>query len=54
MLGCCKKVNIVQHIEKIEIDTHTYCITIIYCENCGSVKATTNVRQIKNGNKTEY
>jgi hypothetical protein len=54
MHGCCELVNVTKHVDYIEIDKHTYCITIVYCKNCGSVKTTTNVRHIRDGNKTEY
>ena len=50
MLGCCKNVKITEHQAYIEIDTYRYCITMVYCKNCGSLKATTNVKEIKDGN----
>ena len=42
------------HTDYIEVDTHTYCVTIHYCKNCGSLKTTTNVRHVRNDNKTEH
>ena len=54
MYGCCKNVIPEHTIEYIEVDTHTYCVTIHYCKSCGSLKTTTNVRHIRNGNKTEH
>ena len=54
MHGCCKNVDIDKSLKSIEIDTYTYGVTIVYCKNCGSLKSTTNVRQIKNDNKTKY
>jgi hypothetical protein len=54
MHGCCNQVEIVQHRKVIEIDIYAFCVTIVYCKNCGSVKKTTNVRHIRDGNKTEH
>jgi|AntAceMinimDraft_1070359.scaffolds.fasta_scaffold03935_4 hypothetical protein len=49
MHGCCKNVNVAQHIEIIDVDKYSYRVTIHYCSNCGSLKTTTNLREI-NGN----
>jgi len=54
MYGCCKNVTPEMHTDYITVDTHTYCVTIHYCKNCGSLKTTTNVRHMRNGNKTEH
>ena len=54
MHGCCENVEQTKHVDYITVDNHTYCVTIHYCKGCGSLKTTTNVRHIKNGNKTEY
>lgn len=54
MHGCCNQVEILQHTEIIELDTHEFCVKIVYCKNCGSIKKTTNVRHIKHGDKTKY
>jgi hypothetical protein len=54
MQGCCINIILEKHTDYITVDTHTYCVTIHYCSNCGSLKATTNVRHVRDGNKTEY
>jgi hypothetical protein len=45
MQGCCEKVNIEQHVEHIAIDSYTFVAIIVYCKNCGSLKATTHVKE---------
>ena len=54
MHGCCEQIDIVQHFENITIDKHGFCVKIVYCKSCGSVKTTTSVRHIKDDNKTKH
>ena len=54
MYGCCKNVDQTAHEEIVVVDNHKFCVTIVYCKNCGSLKTTTNVRHIRDGNKTEH
>lgn len=46
-MGCCTEVKIVEHIQQLTVDKYKYCITIHYCKNCGSVKATSRIEEIK-------
>ena len=54
MQGCCNKVIPATHVDNIKVDKYTYCVTIHYCKNCGSLKTTTHVRHIRNDNKTKH
>lgn len=51
MLGCCNSVKITTSTKYIQVDKHCFQVKIDYCENCGSVKRTSNIR---NDNKTEH
>lgn len=54
MHGCCSKVHIVTSVRIIEIDKHQFQVKIDYCNNCSSVKTTSNIRAVKNDHKTKY
>lgn len=53
-LGCCSKTHIVSVERQIDIDTHSFLVNIVYCNSCGSVKATSNIKEQINGNKTKH
>lgn len=54
MLGCCIEPHNENYIDYITVDKYTYCVTINYCKNCGELKATTNVREVRDDNKTKH
>ena len=49
--GCCDKPETGQFKNLITIpnkgNPHTYDIKIVYCKNCGSQKATSNITHVK-------
>jgi hypothetical protein len=46
--ACCSKVNIISESKRITLGLHLFKATIVHCSNCGSLKATTNIKEIKN------
>jgi hypothetical protein len=54
MYGCCENVIQASHEEIIVVDKHKFRVIIVYCDNCGSLKTTTHVRHLRDGNKTEH
>ncbi len=53
-MGCCQTVQIVEQIQTLTIDNFSYSVKIHYCKNCGSLKSTSSINEIKNDNKTKY
>jgi hypothetical protein len=49
-MGCCPQVKIVEYNQTVAVDNYKYCITIHYCNNCGSLKATSGIKEIKDDN----
>lgn len=45
--GCCDKIVITSKKTVVEFDKHKFTVSITYCSTCGSTKATTNVRHLK-------
>lgn len=45
--GCCSNMEFTTYKTYIEIDNHTFCVTISYCKSCGSLKSTTNIQQVR-------
>lgn len=45
--GCCDTVVINRGTEYIQLGKHYFKVRVTYCGNCGSVKATTNVKESK-------
>lgn len=45
--GCCDKVLITSGKQFISFGKHSYTITVVYCSNCGSKKATSRIQQNK-------
>ena len=43
--GCCDKVDISSGTTTVMFGTHRYAVTVVHCKNCGSVKATSNIKQ---------
>jgi hypothetical protein len=50
--GCCNKPETAQFKNLITVpnkgNPHVYDVTIVYCKNCGSQKATSNIRHVRN------
>jgi len=53
-MGCCTQVEIGENIQTLTIDSFQYCVKINYCKNCGSLKATSGINEIKYDNKTKH
>ena len=47
MDGCCDRVDITRKESVVTHDEHKFQVNISYCKNCGSLKATTHVKEIK-------
>lgn len=47
--GCCDKVDITSGTTSTMFGKHQFDITVVYCKNCGSVKATSNIKEKKRG-----
>lgn len=46
--GCCKSVSQERYEEEIVTpEGYRYKVTIYYCKNCGSTKATSNIKHVK-------
>lgn len=46
--GCCDIVNISQGTELVKFGEHGFIVSVFYCTNCGSIKATSNIKEAKN------
>lgn len=55
--GCCNNVDVERFQNLITIpnkgNPHVYDVTIVYCKNCGSQKASSNIRHIRKNEKTK-
>lgn len=47
MLSCCKQTQITSVTRELAVGAHKFEVTIVYCDSCGSVKATSHVRELK-------
>lgn len=47
--GCCDKVNITSGTTSVMFGAHKFLVEIIYCKNCGSKKATSNIKEANYG-----
>ena len=47
--GCCVKVDITSGTTSTMFGKHQFDITVVYCKNCGSVKATSNIKEKNRG-----
>jgi hypothetical protein len=45
--GCCDIIDISTGKRNIKIGKHQFIATIVYCANCGSVKATSSIKENK-------
>lgn len=53
-LHCCDSINITSGNTTVMLGKHRYLITIVYCKSCGSEKATSNIRHLKEFENNEY
>lgn len=47
LLGCCKVVDIVSHIDYIMVNNYKFKVVIVYCKNCGSMKSNSHIQEDK-------
>lgn len=47
LMHCCDRIDIVRTERDLEIDDHYYQVVLIRCSNCGELKSTTHVKQLK-------
>lgn len=47
--GCCDIVDITSGTTSTMFGRHQFDITIVYCKNCGAVKATSNIKEKNRG-----
>lgn len=43
--GCCDNINIIGTSQVIQSEKHLFKVNMFHCSNCGSVKATTHVKE---------
>ena len=46
-MGCCDKVNITSGTTTIMFGTHRYEVRVSFCKNCGSQKANSYIKHIR-------
>lgn len=46
--GCCDKINITNKKTVVIFDNHKFVVSITYCSNCGSIKATSHIKEHRN------
>lgn len=51
--GCCDKVDITSGDTIVQFSKHRYQVTVVYCKNCGSVKATSSIKHMR-GQENEH
>lgn len=49
--GCCDRVSIVAKSTTINHGKHKFIAKVCFCSNCGSVKATSNIKSMKEHNR---
>jgi hypothetical protein len=43
--GCCDKINISTGKRTLQLGDHRFVATVVHCTSCGSVKATSNIKE---------
>ena len=51
LLHCCDSINISRFTEYMTIDGHKFTIHLVYCKNCGSLKANSHIKETETGNE---
>lgn|GEM_PF-2438198 len=46
-MHCCDNINIISNETVLNFSNHKYLITVVCCSNCGSKKATSYIKHIK-------
>ena len=49
--GCCDIVNILSGTTVVMFGKNQFQVTVVHCSNCGSVKATSNIKERNSGRK---
>jgi len=52
-LHCCDSIDITVGETTVMFGKHKYLITIHYCKSCGSEKATSNIKHLKEQNNEQ-
>ena len=47
--GCCDNIDISTATRTMQVGIHRFEITVVHCTSCGSVKATSNIKEKSNG-----
>lgn len=47
--GCCDIIDISAATRTMQVGVHRFEIKVVHCKNCGSVKATSNIKEKPNG-----
>lgn len=45
--GCCDIVNIISKQTILKFGVHKFKVTVTHCEHCGSIKATSSIKEYK-------
>ena len=45
--GCCDNIDITVGTTSVMFGKHKYGITVVHCKSCGSQKATSHIKQLK-------
>ena len=49
LLGCCDKVEIIQESQTLTFHNHKFEAVVSFCKNCGQMKATSHIKEKKDG-----
>lgn len=52
--GCCDKINITSGTTFVMFGKHKYQVHVVFCKNCGSQKATSYIKHIKEDRNEQY
>lgn len=47
--ACCDIIDISAATRTMQVGVHRFEITVVHCKSCGSVKATSNIKEKSNG-----
>lgn len=47
--GCCDKVEIIQESQTLTLHNHKFEAVVSFCKNCGQMKATSHIKEKKDG-----
>lgn len=49
VLHCCDNINITNGTTSVMFGRHRYEVNVVFCKECGSQKATSHIKHIKEG-----